>query len=122
MDEGRGALHVVVSDVVAAAAWSNRALFPETSDTIGRLWRHAIGELIAPAPNPTTTSRRSRVVKTQNSPGGTSNDPVTRIGRNPTDHPTQAVVIYLNGIGLNPQSPRGSVGIACVTQSCIPPR
>ena len=22
---------------------------PETSDTIGRLWRHAIGELIAPA-------------------------------------------------------------------------
>ena len=69
---------------------------PETSDTIGRLWRLAIGELIAPAPTPTTTSRRSRVVKTQNTPSGTSNDPVT-IGRNPTDHPTQAIVIYLNG-------------------------
>ena len=36
---------------------------PETSHTIGRLWRHAIGELIAPAPTPTTTSRRLRVVK-----------------------------------------------------------
>src|SRR5665647_3107737 len=95
---------------------------PETSDTIGRLWCHTIGELLAPAPTPTTTSRRSRVVKTRHTSSGTSNDPVTRIGRNPPDLPTQAVVIYLNGIGLNPQSPRGSVGIACVTQSCIPPR
>ena len=61
---------------------------PETSDTIGRLWRHAIGELIAPAPAPTTTSRRSRVVERKYTKSH------VELSRHhdwpqPTDHPTR---------------------------------